>query len=415
MTVRGLLTPVTEDGRTVYAGSERTPVADSNWESGYYFALSGQDHVPILVDDITLADGKSLWMRPEWAAVTWASLGAGTHYPIILLNGSRTLTATNPRCYVAIDGNTAASPNVQFVFVDANGNVTVSGSSYTYGLGRASLMVRITQVSSTQVTCELFEGTTSKMTITHNAAGGVGTLTFKGFRAGFLDAPPKGATAAYRVGTGKVHDSTGTGPGAAAPTITSRIQANTSNVGLETGSQPTSIPDENDFRNTADSAAAAASEVDDPWGTPDTTRDDDFNQSTATTLEKVQSYGFSSASLGLSAGDLPESNIDSAHFKVVKEATGGAVNIKVHSVNRLLYYEPSDRILAAALAIDAEGSGATGVISLVFDDGTEVSLDARIEANYPAGGRSGLMRLWTEMPSGLAVAVDRRRLLASVG
>lgn len=401
-----LMSPVTRDGRTMIAINEYTVAADAAYESGYYWSLSGQtslDSRPLTAK--TLAIGESLWFRFEWAATAWSSLTSGTKYRVATI--SLLADTGNPKLQFSIDGNTAASPNVELRFYDANGNNTASASSYTYNLSRKSFLMLITKDSSTQVTCKLYEGTTEKMTLTHTAAGGVGTLTFGSFWAGFLDAVPKGATVATRVGNLKVHDSTGSGLLAAAPTTTSRIQSNASNVGIETGSQPTGVPEEAEWRNTADSATAAVTEVDDVWGTAIATRDDDYNQTTSTTAAKTQSYSFPTSSLGLSAGDLPETNVNAANFKLRKKATGGAVNIIAYSVWRLLYYEPSDRIMAVAFGSDLLGISTTGQLEMVFDDGTEAALEA-----YDANGGSAAQvifrqRFWTALPSGVPASARR--------
>lgn len=362
MTVLGLNTPVVLDSRSS-GGDNIIPIADSLWESAAYFPIDGQESVPVYLADYTLATGETMWFYwPHYQGVFDAA-PANYDRAVMQLVG---LGADPQRAHVTFD----RVLDVRLNFTDANSGASSSAAgTYSFPVGAITPSVlEVKKDSSTQVTLKFYVVESgvfvTKITHVHTNAGGVGTLTFKQCHYGLLTALAKGEIpVTMRVGPGKLHNSLGSGSGALRPTTTSRIQATAANAGVETGSHPTGIPEEAEWRNTGDTGAAAVADVDDPWNTALATRDDDTAQSTSTTLAKTQSFSFPTSGL---------------------------------SVTEMLAVQFLAESIRAGLSGAAE-------FYLVLDDGTESALDAQYgRANFPvgAGGQGAYSRLWTAMPGG---------------
>ena len=377
MAVRGFLDATAQDDREVYGADVTTQ------SSEYCFRMNGEETVLCMPEDFTLGVGDTAWWFWRMYITTWSSMDV-TANMVAFAGGARTgVITTDPRCLVILTDTRYATLQID----DNNGGSSQSAESYQIPTGTwLNYCMELTVNSSTQMTGKFYawEGGAwvQKLSVVRTNAGGLGTLTFKSFHTGLNLAGaglPKGATLLMYTRAMKVHDSSGSGAGAAMPTTSSLFHA----------ALPNADPEEAEWLTQA-AATGTYTTVDDALGTVITTRDDDYNESTSTTLEKDQAYGFpagpspatplavsfavdgtmtaeygslvfddgteSEKDVGFGeapiatrriwtampgGGSFTAANITSANFKARHEAAGSAWNWKNYSAIRVIYYEPS--------------------------------------------------------------------------
>ena len=272
-----------------------------------------------------MADGDSVWVLWEYiinnAAPANAEIMAGA------LQGDRNFTTGGWERALGGGGKAAglaglkhagiSSAALDIVFVDNNATQTESsvGDGFGYLVDtHYRLALKITRVSSTQVTVTAYRNGVEGATLTHNNAGGIGTLNWKTFRAGNRVATAKGET--YQIWLGNVFVS-----GAAMPGQSDAIVY----------TLPTSDGATNEWLASG-GGAGAFGEWDDAFGSYSTT---DYNTSTSTTAAKKTINGFASSSVpsdatvklvGMNAASsLNGSAIDATRFLGI---TASATNIE---------------------------------------------------------------------------------------
>jgi len=349
MAVLGFLDAIAQDDR------EQLSTDITTQSSEYCFRINDEESVPCLPEEFTLGVGDTAWWFWRMYITTWSSMTVDFGNIVAWANGARNgAILTNPRCLLVLDEDRYA----RLWGDDNNGGGNYSTESYQIPTGTWSdYCMELTVDSSTQMTGKLYVweagAWVQKLSAVCTNAGGLGTLTFKSFLTGLNlsgTGLPKGATVLMYTRAMKVHDSSGSGAGAAMPTTTSLFHA----------ALPNADPEEAEWLTQA-AGTGTYTTVDDALGTVITTRDDDYNESTSTTLEKDQAYGFP-------AGPSP--------------ATPLAVSFCVDGIS-------------------TESAAATK--SVVLDDGTESEKDVSFGvAGFPVGTLINFSgrRIWTAMPGG---------------
>ena len=379
MTVLGFLDAIAQDDRELLGGDVVSQSSEWCWR------INDEEMVAAEPEDVTLGVGDTCWWFWRMYIGTWSSMGVGGNI-VALANGSRTLTATTPKVQLILDDSRYALLGV----FDANGGSQNSAESWQWSTGDwKPVCMELVIDSSTQMTGKfyVYEGGSwvEKLSAVLTNGGGLGTLTFKQLRTGLNlsgTGLPKGATVLLYTRAMKIHDASGSGAAAAMPTTTSLFHA----------ALPNADPEEAEWLTQA-AGTGTYTTVDDPLGTAVATRDDDYNESTSTALQKDQAYGFPAGpspatplavsfcvegavtgtvaetlvmddgtesekdpTFGFYVGANPArciwtampgggsftaANITAANFKARHEAAVAAWNWQNYSAIRVIYYEPS--------------------------------------------------------------------------
>lgn len=227
-----------------------------------------------------MADGDSVWVLWEYIAasvptaapeVFAGALQGDRNFTTAGWDGSATPKAAGLAGLKHVGTTTSA---LHIVFVDNNATQTESSGSdgFSYLVDtHYRLALKITRVSSTQVTVTAYRNGVQGNTLTHNNAGGIGTLNWKTFRAGNRVALAKGES--FEVWVGNLFVS-----GAAMPGQTDAISYK--------------LPDADGATNewlASGGGTAAFGEWDDAFASYSTT---DYNTSSSTTASKKTIAGF---------------------------------------------------------------------------------------------------------------------------